>query len=124
MAEQLTGVLREVLAVADGKPRPAFSALFSPELRAVGVGGAPWRTAAAAAQPAPRAAEIVAALPVPQVDAADPAAGFLATLSTLDPAQRTAALTAAVAGDQATPPAVAESRGDPPGAGPVPHRHR
>ena len=36
MAEQLTGVLREVLSVADGQPRPAFSGLFSPELRAIG----------------------------------------------------------------------------------------
>jgi hypothetical protein len=36
MAEQLTGVLREVLSAADGQPRPAFSGLFSPELRAVG----------------------------------------------------------------------------------------
>ncbi len=38
MAEQLTGVLREVLAVADGIPRPAFSTVFSPEIRAVGTG--------------------------------------------------------------------------------------
>jgi hypothetical protein len=29
MSEQLTGVLREVLAVADGVPRPAFSTLFA-----------------------------------------------------------------------------------------------
>ena len=36
MAEQLTGVLREVLATADGTPRPAFSTVFSPELQAVG----------------------------------------------------------------------------------------
>jgi len=36
MAEQLTGVLREVLSAADGQPRPAFSGLFSPELRAIG----------------------------------------------------------------------------------------
>ena len=36
MAEQLTGVLREVLSVTDGQPRPAFSGLFSPELRAIG----------------------------------------------------------------------------------------
>jgi serine/threonine-protein kinase PknG len=36
MTEQLTGVLREVLAVADGTPRPAFSTLFSPELQAIG----------------------------------------------------------------------------------------
>ena len=38
MAEQLTGVLREVLAVADGVPRPAFSSLFSPEVQAIGTG--------------------------------------------------------------------------------------
>src|SRR4029077_15583018 len=36
MAEQLTGVLREVLATADGTPRPAFSTVFSPELQAIG----------------------------------------------------------------------------------------
>ncbi len=131
MAEQLTGVLREVLAVADGRPRPAFSALFSPELQAVGVAGT-LAEGSPAAQPAPPAADIAAALPVPQVDAADPAAGFLATLSALDPGQRTAALAAAVAGDQGTPPAVAQSAetrlalarsrivtGDLAGAGPV-----
>jgi serine/threonine-protein kinase PknG len=109
MAEQLTGVLREVLAVADGKPRPAFSALFSPELRAVGVAAALADGANGAAQPLPPPPEIVAGLPVPQVDATDPAAGYLATLSTLDPAQRTAALAAAVAGEQGTPQPVAES---------------
>jgi serine/threonine-protein kinase PknG len=43
MAEQLTGVLREVLSVADGEPRPAFSGLFSPELRAVGTNLEPGR---------------------------------------------------------------------------------
>jgi serine/threonine-protein kinase PknG len=86
MAEQLTGVLREVLAVADGKPRPAFSALFSPELHAIGVDGTD--AAGAGLSGPPPAAEIVARLPVPQVEASDPAAGFLATLSTLDPAQR------------------------------------
>ena len=32
MAEQLTGVLREVLATADGVPRPVFSTVFSPEV--------------------------------------------------------------------------------------------
>ena len=36
MAEQLTGVLREVLAVADRVPRPSFSTLFSPEVQAIG----------------------------------------------------------------------------------------
>jgi serine/threonine-protein kinase PknG len=105
MAEQLTAVLREVLAVADGKPRPAFSSLFSPELHAIGVGDA---DGAAHTEPPP-AGEIVAKLPVPQVDAADPAAGFLATLSTMDPAQRDEALSAAAAGGAGVPPGVAES---------------
>ena len=116
MAEQLTGVLREVLAVADGKPRPSFSSLFSPELHAIGAeasfageaGGAA-AASAPAARPAPPAEEVVAMLPVPQVDAADPAAGYLATLSTLDPAQRNEALSAAAAGEQGVPPEVGAS---------------
>ncbi len=95
MAEQLTAVLREVLAVADGKPRAAFSTLFSPELRAIGVSAT--------------LAEIVTGLPVPQVDTADPAAGYLATLTTLDPVQSNAALSAAAAGEPGVPPEVAES---------------
>ncbi|MFE7125873.1 tetratricopeptide repeat protein [Streptomyces sp. NPDC057617] len=33
MAEQLTGVLREVVALQTGRPRPALSTLFGPELR-------------------------------------------------------------------------------------------
>jgi serine/threonine-protein kinase PknG len=137
MAEQLTGVLREVLAVGDGQPRPAFSALFSPEVQAAGVsaaaadgptadsGAAAYTDAAAdsdaaagstaasstgtAVHAAPEAAEVVASLPVPQVESGDPAAGFLATLSTLDPGQGRAALAAAVAGEQGTPAEVAES---------------
>jgi serine/threonine-protein kinase PknG len=109
MAQQLTGVLREVLAVADGVPRPAFSALFSPELQAIGAATAMDSADPAALVAAPAAAEIVAGLPVPQVDTADPAAGYLATLSTLDPAQRTAALVAAVTGAAGVPPEVAMS---------------
>ncbi|HEV2377509.1 MAG TPA: tetratricopeptide repeat protein [Streptosporangiaceae bacterium] len=108
MAEQLTGVLREVLAVADGKPRPAFSSLFSPELQAPGV-AATIGDGGPGSPPAPPAAEVVAGLPVPRVDAADPAAGYLVTLSTLDNKARAAALSAAVAGEQGTPPEVAES---------------
>jgi serine/threonine-protein kinase PknG len=108
MAEQLTGVLREVLAAGDARPRPAFSSLFSPELHAIG-GEAVRADGAAGAGSSPPAEEIVAGLPVPQVDSADPAAGFLATLSTLEPDQRTAALSAAVRGQHGTPPEVAES---------------
>ena len=111
MAEQLTGVLREVLAAGDGTPRPAFSALFSPDLQAVGaeageLDGSGWATAVAAVPPS---AQIVAGLPVPQVDITDPAAGYLATLGTLDPGQLTATLSAAVGGEAGTPSAVAES---------------
>ncbi|MEU8823276.1 tetratricopeptide repeat protein [Streptomyces sp. NPDC048636] len=35
MADQLTGVLREVVAVQSGRPRPALSTLFGPEPRVV-----------------------------------------------------------------------------------------
>ena len=93
MAEQLTGVLREVLAVADGEPRPAFSGLFSPELRAVGAElTAPAGADAGALAAPPPAAEVIAGLPVPLADSADPAAGYLATLAGLPPEQQAAAL--------------------------------
>ncbi|HEX3648403.1 MAG TPA: tetratricopeptide repeat protein [Pseudonocardiaceae bacterium] len=79
MSDQLVGVLREIMAVADGEPRPALSTLFSPER---GVFGAdPDRFPAV-----PSAAEVVAALPVPQVDTTDPAAGLLATSAATEPA--------------------------------------
>jgi serine/threonine-protein kinase PknG len=68
--------------------------------------GSGWATSPGAL---PHAAQIVAGLPVPQVDLTDPAAGYLATLGTLDPAQLTAALSAAARGEPGTPPAVAES---------------
>jgi len=105
MAEQLTGVLREVLAVADSTPRPAFSTVFSPEIRAIGTG----EDAAGAALDVPGAAEIIEGLPMPQVDRADPAAGYLATLAGLDPGQRAAALSRAVSGDPTVPVDVAAS---------------
>ena len=84
MAEQLTGVLREVLAQQDGEPRPGVSRQFTPERRAFGTeGGLDVRAAASG-------------LPVPQVDTSDPAAGFLATAATTgDPDQVVAALRAA-----------------------------
>ncbi|HEX5298199.1 MAG TPA: tetratricopeptide repeat protein, partial [Streptosporangiaceae bacterium] len=103
MAGQLTGVLGEVLAVADGTPRPAFSAEFSPEVQAVGTSGA----AQALAVPSP--SEIVAGLPLPLVDRSDPAAGYLATFAGLGPDQRIAALTLAASGDPSVPQQVTES---------------
>ena len=83
MAEQLTGVLREVLAAEDGKPRPGLSRQFTPERRCFGAEADPDLPTAAAA------------LPVPQVDATDPAAGFLATATTGEAMERIAALRAA-----------------------------
>jgi serine/threonine-protein kinase PknG len=117
MAQQLTGVLREVLSVADRKERPAFSTLFSPELHTVGAppvstGDAGPEAGAGAVRwplPPPGLAEVIAGLPVPRVDPEDPAAGYLATLGTLEPWQLAGVLAAARAGQQGTPPEVAES---------------
>jgi serine/threonine-protein kinase PknG len=69
MAAQLVGVLREVLALGDGQPRPAISTLFTGERLAAGtdLGGL-------------SGAQFAAALPIPTVDPADPNAGLLATL--------------------------------------------
>ncbi len=106
MAEQLTGVLREVLATADGTPRPAFSTVFSPELQAIGT-ELTWGDDPAQAAPAP--AEIIAGMPTPQVDRADPAAGYLATLAGLDSGPRAAALASAVSGGATVPAEVATS---------------
>ncbi|MET1075880.1 MAG: tetratricopeptide repeat protein [Umezawaea sp.] len=86
MAEQLTGVLREVLAAEDNNPRPGLSRQFTPERRCFG------------SEQDPDLATAAAALPVPQVDATDPAAGFLATATTGDAAERVAALRAAPVG--------------------------
>jgi serine/threonine-protein kinase PknG len=119
MADQLTGVLREVLAVADRIPRPAFSTLFGPEVQAAGTNAelvppAPAATPSVSAGTAvrvagPPAAEIVAGLPLLQVDRSDPAAGYLATFAGLNPAQRIVALTLAVEGDASIPREVTES---------------
>jgi serine/threonine-protein kinase PknG len=76
MAEQLLGVLRQVVAMDEGRPNVAPSRLFSPEL-----GADPdrpdWRL-----------------LPVPAVDPADPAAGVLTALAATPPSQTLTALEA------------------------------
>jgi serine/threonine-protein kinase PknG len=69
MAAQLTGVLRETLALESGRPRPAISALFTGERTAVGTDLS-----------APTGAQFAAGLPIPTVDPTDPNAGVLATL--------------------------------------------
>ncbi|MGY4982926.1 tetratricopeptide repeat protein [Streptomyces sp. 900105755] len=109
MAEQLTGVLREVVSVQTGTARPALSTLFGPEVKVTDtelfpkldgdvsrLGARPMASrslaldppgpAAAPADPAlvrpVDTAAAALALPVPLVDPSDPNAGFLAGLST------------------------------------------
>jgi serine/threonine-protein kinase PknG len=91
--------------------------VFSPELQAIGVpailredeDAGNGQGSGAGQRNAPDPSEVTVGLPIPQVDAADPAAGYLAALGTVDPAQLTTVLAAAVAGEQGTPPEVAES---------------
>ncbi|MFD0162785.1 tetratricopeptide repeat protein [Streptomyces decoyicus] len=117
MAEQLTGVLREVVALQSGEPRPALSSLFGPELRVVDTElmaaaegdssllGARGAAPARAAQPAPGGpvlrpldvAGAALALPVPRVHPGDPNAGLLAGLLAAPPAELLDALRSAPA---------------------------
>ncbi|QBJ90559.1 serine/threonine protein kinase [Streptomyces seoulensis] len=114
MADQLTGVLREVVSLSTGQARPALSTLFGPEVRVtdtelfpaldgdvsrLGARALPGPARPPALPPAlvrpvdtPAAA---LALPVPLVDPNDPDAGFLAGLSTSAPGELIAALEAA-----------------------------
>ncbi|WP_189536688.1 serine/threonine-protein kinase [Streptomyces roseolilacinus] len=121
MAEQLTGVLREVVALRTGTPKPALSTLFGPEPRVadtvlftepggeVSLLGArtrrrAGRAPAAAPGPVPPLLAVpdvrgaALALPVPHVDPDDPNAAFLAGLAASGPAELVAALRAAPAG--------------------------
>ncbi len=74
MAEQLTGVLRQVVAIDGGRPNPAPSRLFTPEL-GLDPDQPTWRV-----------------LPIPAIDPTDPAAGVVASLAAASPAQLLAAL--------------------------------
>lgn len=123
MAEQLTGVLREVVALQTGKPRPSLSTLFGPEVKVpdtdlfaelsgdvsrLGVRPAVPEVGSGhrALPPAPPTSTLVRpldavatalALPVPHVDPGDPNAGFLAGLLASAPAELITALGAAPA---------------------------
>jgi serine/threonine-protein kinase PknG len=78
MAEQLVGVLREVLALSTGEQRPGRSTQFGPELRTFG--SEEMTTGEQAAKPAPPEwSEVINALPVPQADTSDPAAGLISS---------------------------------------------
>ncbi|WP_030246101.1 serine/threonine-protein kinase [Streptomyces sp. NRRL S-350] len=98
MADQLTGVLREVLALRNDRPYPAMSTLFGPELRVVDTElvlptEQPGQLRVTALDPAAAAL----ALPIPRVDPSDPNAGFLATLLSPDPEEALTALAGAPA---------------------------
>ncbi len=97
MADQVLGVLREVLAAADGVPRPSISVLFTPERRAFGTsaGIVSAENDDTPGEVAPDGPAVAAALPVPLVDPADPGAGLLATVNSAAPAEEIAALRAA-----------------------------
>ncbi len=77
MAQQLVGVLREIVAATDGHPHPAPSDLFTSDLRAIPQ-QPDWRL-----------------LPAPRVSSDDPAAGFLATITVTDPGELVDVLRAA-----------------------------
>ncbi|MFF5012229.1 tetratricopeptide repeat protein [Streptomyces sp. NPDC001165] len=115
MAEQLTGVLREVVSLQTGQARPALSTLLGPEVKVtdtelfpkqdgdvsrLGARQVPGGQSAPALPPAsivkPVATPAAAlALPVPLVDPGDPNAGFLAGLMASAPAELISALDAA-----------------------------
>jgi serine/threonine-protein kinase PknG len=74
MADQLLGVLREVLSAADGEQRAGASTLFTREREVFGSADADVDTTELVGQ------QVAKSLPIPLVDLTDPAAGFLATL--------------------------------------------
>ncbi|MFI6050693.1 tetratricopeptide repeat protein [Streptomyces violascens] len=79
MAEQLTGVLREVVALQTGRPRPSLSTLFGAELRVTDTklftehSGDVSRLGARVAPVGRRARKALAAAPAPAAPAAVPA---------------------------------------------------
>jgi serine/threonine-protein kinase PknG len=77
-AEQLLGVLRQVLSGVDQVPRPTVSTRFTGERQAFGT--AAGLIGPAAGGGALEGAAVVAALPVPQVDPTDPGAAVLLTV--------------------------------------------
>ncbi|WP_407640510.1 serine/threonine-protein kinase [Actinokineospora iranica] len=90
MADQLTGVLREVMALGTGRPRPGLSTVFSVETRTFGAG----LVVAERGEilPAPDPVEVATVLPLPLVDTDDHAAAILASITATEPAELVAAL--------------------------------
>ncbi|MEG8181316.1 protein kinase [Nocardia terpenica] len=82
MANQLAGVLREILAADTGTEHPQLSTMFSPTRTSFGTGELVAQTDAyvdgIARGKHLHASDVAAALPVPLIDPADPAAALLA----------------------------------------------
>ncbi|GAA1984448.1 serine/threonine-protein kinase [Amycolatopsis minnesotensis] len=83
MGDQLTGVLREIMALGTGKPRPGSSTVYGPETNTFGVDMVVPEQGQNV--PLPDTGEVVAGLPIPQADTGDAAAGVLATVVSADP---------------------------------------
>lgn len=91
MADQLTGVLREIMALGTGKQRPGASTVFGGETTTFGADsvvsepgqGGPGSQVSPVGRP--DALEVATGLPVPLVDTDDPAAGLLAAMTTAEP---------------------------------------
>lgn len=94
MAEQVAGVLREVIALSTREPRPGRSVGFGAELRTFGSEIMTVGEHSAAPRP-PDWSEVTSGLPKPQVDTSDPAAGVLGTITTSDPQELLATLATA-----------------------------
>jgi serine/threonine-protein kinase PknG len=94
MADQLTGVLREVLALGTREPRPGRSTVFGPEVRTFGAELVRPTSGNPAVPMPPEWRDVVNGLPVPQVDTEDPAAGLVGGLAATTGAEPTELLAA------------------------------
>ncbi|WP_216210862.1 serine/threonine-protein kinase [Amycolatopsis aidingensis] len=86
MADQLTGVLREIMSLGTGEPRPGVSPVFGPETKTFGVDMVlPEQGVQGSPVPLPDPGQVVTGLPIPQIDTGDAGAGVLATVLQADP---------------------------------------
>lgn len=89
MSAQLAGVLREVLAYDTGTEHPQLSTVFSPQRTSFGTEELISQTDAyldgVGRSPLLDSHDVVAALPIPLIDPADPSAPLLAATANLEP---------------------------------------
>ncbi|MEV6215072.1 tetratricopeptide repeat protein [Nocardia sp. NPDC051833] len=89
MSAQLAGVLREILAYDTGAEHPQLSTVFSPQRTSFGTEELISQTDSyldgVGRSPLLDSGDVVAALPIPLIDPADPSAPLLAATANLDP---------------------------------------